>query len=189
VGDLLFVPRLVTSFNLTDTQTLVLGASAAFGPNDTGKSTDTQIYGGDLYWKWRPLNAQQGFPFVAFQAEGMFRSFEAGADPTALAGAGLPSENLEDWGFYAQLLYGFHLGWVAGLRGEFVSGDRGADDTADAVIRADRFRLSPNLTWFPSEFSKIRLQYNYDHGQLFDDEHSLWLQFEFLLGAHAAHKF
>src|ERR1017187_1341921 len=35
-GDLIFVPRLASSFELTDNQTLVVGASAAFGPNDTG---------------------------------------------------------------------------------------------------------------------------------------------------------
>ena len=46
------------------------------------------------------------------------------------------------------------------------------------------------LTWFPTEFSKLRLQYNFDRSDLFPhDEHSLWLQLEFLLGAHAAHKF
>jgi len=45
------------------------------------------------------------------------------------------------------------------------------------------------LTFYPSEFSKVRLQYNYDHGELFGDEHSVWMQIEFLLGAHGAHKF
>ena len=52
-----------------------------------------------------------------------------------------------------------------------------------------RWRLSPNLTWYPSEFSKVRLQYNYDDRRGFGDDHSVWLQFEVLLGAHAAHKF
>jgi hypothetical protein len=45
------------------------------------------------------------------------------------------------------------------------------------------------LTFYPSEFSKIRLQYNYDRGEFFGTEHSIWLQLEFLLGAHGAHKF
>jgi hypothetical protein len=184
-GELLYVPRVITSFNLTDEQTLVLGASAAFGPNDTGANTDTQIYGVDTYWKWRPANAQQGFPFVSWQTEAMFRRYEAGEDLTVP----LPAETLEDYGFYSQILYGFRLGWVAGLRGEFVTGDNRANDVNDPLARADRTRISPNLTFYPSEFSKIRLQYNYDHGQAFGDEHSVWMQLEFLLGAHAAHKF
>jgi len=57
----------------------VVGASGAFGANDTGSNEDTQIYGADLYWKWRPERAEQGFPFVAWQTEGMFRRLEAGA--------------------------------------------------------------------------------------------------------------
>ena len=61
--------------------------------------------------------------------------------------------------------------------------------TLDLKARAERWRLSPNLTWYPSEFSKIRLQYNYDDRLRLGTDHSVWLQFEFLLGAHAAHKF
>ena len=73
------------------------------------------------------------------------------------------------------------------MRGDWVSGDRGAFRPDEN--RADRFRWAPNLTFYPTEFSKIRLQHNYDHGQLLGDDNSVWLQLEFLLGAHAAHKF
>jgi hypothetical protein len=185
-GDLLFVPRWAGSFELTDTQTLLVGASGAFGPNDTGAERRTEIYGIDAYWKWKSPKAMKGFPFVAVQSEAMFRRFEAGADPTFTPP--LPRETLEDWGFYAQALWGFKPMWVLGLRGEFVSGNPGALDPADP-LRADRTRISPNLTWYPSEFSKIRLQYNLDEAQDFGEEHSVWFQLEFLLGAHAAHKF
>ena len=184
-GDLLFVPRLASSFDIGDTQTLILGGSAAFGPNDSGTDARTQIYGVDSYWKWKSPEANAGFPFVSWQNEAMLRRYDAGADPTA----SLPAETLKDWGFYSQVLWGYSLGWVAGLRGEFVSGNHGANDVNDALLRGDRFRLSPDLTWYLTEFSKLRLQYNYDHGQAFGDAHSVWLQLEFLLGAHAAHKF
>ncbi|PYJ05052.1 MAG: hypothetical protein DME25_09180 [Verrucomicrobia bacterium] len=183
-GDLLFVPRLASSFDLSDSQTLLVGASAAFGPNETGPDRHTQIYGVDLYWKWKPADAHAGFPFVSWQTEALYQRFEAGAD----LGASLPAETLEDWGFYSQALWGFKPRWVAGLRGEWVTGNHGAFDSQD-VFRGERTRVSPNLTFYPSEFSKLRLQYNYDHGALFGDEHSLWLQLEFLLGAHGAHKF
>jgi hypothetical protein len=183
-GDLVFVPRIASSFDLTDQQTLVAGASAAFGPNDTGTDKRTQIYGADIYWKWKPPRADAGFPFVSWQTEGLYEIFDAGAD----AGAGLPAETLRDWGFYSQLLWGFKPRWVAGLRGDYVNGNSGAFDSQDG-FRSERTRVSPNLTFYPSEFSKIRLQYNYDHGEHFGDQHSVWLQLEFLLGAHGAHKF
>ncbi|HEY2951340.1 MAG TPA: hypothetical protein VGK40_02090 [Verrucomicrobiae bacterium] len=185
-GDLLFVPRFATSFELTDHQTVVAGASAAFGPNDTGAKSRTEIYGVDLYWKWKPSNAHEGFPFVSWQSEALYRRFGAGADP--LAPTPLPGETLRDWGLYSQILWGFKPRWVAGLRGEYVNGNTGAFDAND-IFRGQRTRVSPGLTWYPSEFSKLRLQYNYDHGEVFSDEHSVWLQLEFQLGAHAAHKF
>src|SRR6185503_15108477 len=68
-NDMLVVPRLTTSFDVTSTQTVVLGASGAFGPNSGGVDTRTSIYGADLYWKWKSATAQQGFPFVSLQAE------------------------------------------------------------------------------------------------------------------------
>lgn len=186
-GDLLYVPRIASSFELNDSQTLLVGASGAFGPNDTGAHHRTEIYGVDLFWKWKPVNASEGYPFVSFQTEALYRRFEAGADPTASPGP-LPAETLGDWGFYAQLMWGFKPHWVTGLRGEFVTGNKGAFDSMD-VFRGDRTRISPVLTWYPSEFSKVRLQYNYDRGQFLGDQHSVWLQWEFQLGAHSAHKF
>jgi hypothetical protein len=180
-GDLLYAPRWVSSFDLTDSQTVVAGLSGAFAPNASGRHTYTQVYGGDVYWKWKPSWQSGGFPFVAFQTEALGRRYEAGASN------GLPREVLNDWGLYSQALYGFTQRWVAGIRGDWVSGDKGAFN--DDENRADRFRASPNLTFYPTEFSKVRLQYNYDHGQLLGDDSSVWVQVEFLLGEHAAHKF
>jgi hypothetical protein len=186
-GDFLIVPRVATSFDLTTTQTLLLGLSGAFGPNNSGPDAGTQVYGADLYWKWKSARAHQGFPFVSFQAEALTRRYDAGqrassVDPTLI----LPAATLRDRGAYAQLLWGIKPLLVAGLRGEFANGDAagfGSD------LGAARYRVSPNVTWYPSEFSKVRLQYNYDHRQGLGVDHSVWMQVEFLLGAHAAHKF
>lgn len=183
-ADLLYVPRVASSFDLSDTQTIVGGISAAFAPNDTGSGSRTEIYGADVYWKWKPATSDAGFPFVSVQAEGLFQRFGAAADPSLL----LPAENLQDWGFYSQVLWGFKRRWVAGLRGEYVNGNHGAFDPQD-VFRGERTRVSPDLTFYPTEFSKIRLQYNLDQGELFGTEHSVWVQVEFLLGAHGAHRF
>lgn len=185
--DLLIVPRISTSVDLTDTQTLLVGASAAFGPNNSGPASRTQIYGVDAYYKWKPATAEAGFPFVSFQGEALTRRYGAAerapADGSLLA---LPREALRDDGAYAQVLYGIRPRIVAGLRGEVA---KGVDAAYNAPLRADRYRISPNFTWYPTEFSKFRLQYNYDDRKGIGSDHSLWMQFEFLLGAHAAHKF
>lgn len=184
--DLLFVPRLATSFELSDTQTLLAGLSGAFGPNSTGLGRRTEIYGIDFFWKWKPAAAAQGFPFVSWQTEALERRFGAGADP--LAPVPLRAETIRDRGLYSQVVYGFAPRWNAGLRADYVTGNTAAFDASDP-FRGDRRRLSPELTFLPSEFSKVRLQYNYDHGESFGTAHSIWMQLEFGLGAHAAHKY
>ncbi|MDD5678879.1 MAG: hypothetical protein PHW60_12955 [Kiritimatiellae bacterium] len=184
LGDFLFVPRLASSFDLTDSQTLVLGASAALGPNDTGADTRSLIYGLDAFWKWKPLNAEAGWPFVTWQTEVLGRNFEAGED----SAAGLPAETLHDWGFYSQVQWGFIRRWVLGLRGEYVTGDKSASEDATAE-RPTEERISPNITWYPTEFSKLRFQYNHTWQENAQDGDAVWLQLEFMLGAHAAHKF
>lgn len=192
VSDLLLVPRYAASFDLNDTQTLLVGASAALGPNGTGEEGKTRIYGVDGFWKWKPANAFKGFPFVKVQGEVMYRDLFADATTDPAQG----SASFGDWGGYLQVNWGFKPGYVAGLRFDSVGGDTGSmgaladPENSDAAALAHRVRVSPVLTWFPTEYSKLRLQYNFDHGDAFaTDEHSLWLQLEFLLGAHSAHKF
>jgi hypothetical protein len=185
-SDLVFTPRIASSFELSDVQTLVVGGSGAFGANETGPHSRTEIYGVDLYWKWKPANAVGGFPFVSWQTEGIYRRF--GADADALAPTPLPAENLRDYGFYSQILWGFQPRWIAGIRGDYASGNSGLFDPNDP-FRGERYRVSPVITFYPSEFSKLRLQYNLDHGEFIGTQHGVWLQMEFLLGAHGAHKF
>src|SRR6185503_578268 len=45
LGDLLIAPRITSSVELTGTQTLLFGVSAAFGPNNSGPDARTRIYG------------------------------------------------------------------------------------------------------------------------------------------------
>jgi hypothetical protein len=105
--------------------------------------------------------------------------------------ATVPRERIVDYGLYGQILYGFHPRWVAGLRGDYVAPERARYEgiLGPDPARNRRWRLSPNLTYYPTEFSKTRLQYNYDWRDDVGPDHSLWLQLEFLLGSHGAHKF
>jgi hypothetical protein len=175
--DLLYMTRLKTAWTLTDTVEVVHGISGLFGPNASGEDTYTKILGVDFYGKWRPLSAQGGWPFVAVQAEAMWRRYETSEDRF---------ENLYDRGFYLQGLWGFTRRWVTGARFEYADGGN-----MENPLRDRRWRLSPSLTFYPSEFSKWRLQYNVDFAEHLDDKalHAVFLQFEFLIGAHGAHVF
>src|SRR5437763_13401277 len=189
LADLLWLPRWESSVDLSPTQVVLGGVSGAFGSNDTGAHTRTQIYGADLLYKWKSARAEGGFPFVKWQTEFMYRRFEAGrgVDDTFPV-----AETFHDWGRYSQVLWGFKKGWVVGIRGDYVYMQN--SDFTDDLDRQSRSRISANLTWYPTEFSKLRLQYNHDFLEenffLSDREvDSLFLQFEFILGAHGAHKF
>src|SRR5258705_7704495 len=71
--DFVWIPRFENSFNLSDTQTVLAGVSGAFGSNETGANSRTQIYGADLLYKWKSARAEGGFPFVKWQTEAMYR--------------------------------------------------------------------------------------------------------------------
>ncbi|HLC05257.1 MAG TPA: hypothetical protein VJK02_19665 [Anaerolineales bacterium] len=191
LGDLLYLARWVNSWNLSDTVTTKAGFSGLYGPNATGPDGDTWIYGADLKLTWRPTNNFRGWPFFLWQSEVMARDYTADSNPAF----DLPRETLHDWGLYTQALHGFYYGWAAGLRYEYVSGSGESVLTYDGrrndPFRDDRHRISPLLVWQPSEFSRIRLQYNYDRATHLEngDAHSLWLGVEFLYGAHPAHKY
>jgi hypothetical protein len=210
-NDLLKLLRWVNAVDLSDTWSTQLGLSGVHGPNATGPDGSTLVYGADWVVKWRPLQTDRGWPFVLFESEIMRREYRAddffgcpveeedGACPVAETGIG--REELRDWGFYAQLLWGFRRGWAGGLRFEHATGsgsDVAFDDAAGSFVRvsrdtdpfrADRTRVSPLLVFHPSEFSRLRLQYNYDVADDLDEEHqhSVWAGIEFLFGAHPAH--
>jgi len=96
-------------------------------------------------------------------------------------------------GLYTQLLWGFRPRWETGLRFEYAKGSDDALIPRDAdPLRDERYRVSPLLTWRPTEYSRLRLQYNYDDADFLegsDPAHSVWLGFDASFGAHPAHKY
>lgn len=187
--DFVWIPRFENSFNPSETQTVLFGVSGAFGSNETGANSRTQIYGADLLYKWKSTHAEGGFPFVKWQTEAMYRRFEAGRgiDQTFPV-----AETFHDWGMYSQVVWGFRKGWTAGIRGDYLH--MTDSEFTDDDDRQTRSRISANVTWYPTEFSKLRLQYNHDWLEENEflaarDVDSVFFQFEFILGAHGAHKF
>jgi hypothetical protein len=193
--DLVYLARVDNSWTLTDAVTAKFGLSGLYGPNASGPEGETFIYGTDLVVKWRPATNVRGWPFLLWESEIMQRDYQADAffddaDPDDVVD--LSAETLRDWGFYSQLLYGFVPGWAAGVRYEYATGNgESVGGREDDPFRNDRTRVSPLLVWQPSEFTRLRLQYNYDRADHLagNDAHSVWLGVEFMYGAHAAHTY
>ena len=100
---------------------------------------------------------------------------------------------LRDWGLYTQVLWGIRHPWALGIRYEYASGSGASlpDGRNQDSLRDDRHRLSPLVLWQPTEFTRFRLQYNYDRARFLEDDeaHSVWFAMEVLYGAHMAHTY
>lgn len=184
LGGVVYIPRWLSSLDVSQQTTINFGLSGAFGPNATGGENRTSIFGADIYVKHKRAVNEKGFPFWSWQTEYMKRNYEAGA----------AKDSLSDWGIYSQFLWGYAVYKVLGLRYETADGS-GEEPTGvlpriTDPLRDKRTRFSVTHTWYPTEFSKLRLQYNYDKaGHLAKPAHSFWVQGEFLIGKHSAHKF
>lgn len=190
LGDLTYLARLVNAWELSPTTTAKLGLSSLFGPNTTGEEGESWLYGADLKVAWRPPGFR-GWPFLKWQTEAMKRDYKVDKSNPAFV-PGETSDDLRDWGLYSELYYGFKPRWAVGVRGEYVTGSgQGPEPRDEDDRRDDRWRISPLLAWYPSEFSRFRLQYNYDNADFLedDDAHTVWLGAEVLFGKHPAHIF
>jgi hypothetical protein len=205
LGDLVYTVRWENGWSsgCEEEYNWLLGFSGSFGPNATGPDGRSEVYGADLTMKWKPAKNERGWPFVIWESEFIFRHYRADnfrrlgdlIDPTD--DIVLEGRTLQDWGFWSEVLYGCKPKYAVGLRYEFAGGSGSSLDEdfnlisrQDDPFRDDRHRLSPLIAFYPTEFSRFRLQYNYDHAQhLGSDAHSVWFGMEWLIGSHPAHKF
>jgi hypothetical protein len=175
LDDFLYTLALEQFFPFDEDWSLYFGLSTQLGPNSTGNDNRTEIYGTDLYLRWRPV-ASTTREALSLQIEGLLRARQ------------IPRDSLVDWGMYAQLVYEFALRWEVGARFEAVSGVEG--DPLDPEWTELRTRTAVQATFYPSHFSRVRLQGSWDHPTyLEEDVFSVFLNLEVLAGAHGAHEY
>ena len=159
-------------------------------PQFTG---DSQVVGLNAIYKWAP-NGNYREQSLKLQFEYFIRDEEG--DLLLLNSSPLESSTLDSKqdGWYAQAVWQFVRTWAIGLRLDVVDSDNTGSDVSvldEAGLVAgghEPRRASIMAQWQPSEFSRIRLQYNRDESyQLTDDQ--VFLQYTFSMGAHGAHKF
>src|SRR4051812_27941924 len=156
------------------------GFLLSFG-SPSGAGRESQLYGADVYLKWKPPNVAQGYESLAFQAEGILRHLGAGD--------GLDDE--WDGGAYAQIVAQFARRWFLGIRGDIVG------VPASSVLHRTE-RIGTSLTFQASEFSRIRAYVEAEHAggtaallpqALPDWAPAAFLQLEYSIGAHGAHPY
>ena len=174
--DLLYTLGLKQFFDLDDDRAwgLQWGLWAQFGPNPTGYGNRTELYGTDIYLRWRPPGDADRMA-VSLTVEGILRA------------AQIPSGTLLDGGAYAQLVWEM-ADWEAGARYDWTLGV--ADDWLDPGQTGNRHRVTVQGTWKPSHFSRVRLQAGWDAPAW--REAPIWsvaLGLEVLIGAHGTHAY
>jgi hypothetical protein len=148
---------------------------------------DSDLLIADLVWKWAPNGNSRQRNFT-FQAEYLWRQ-EDGA--YAVADGTLGPWEVDQRGWYAQAVYQPFPRWRFGARFDTLSGDDPGPDwwgTPLQPLGSDPSRYSLMVDWSNSEFSRLRIQYNYDSAAEQSDN-QVGLQYIFSIGAHGAHSF
>lgn len=170
--DLLYTVALKQFFGPDRDWGIFWGLSAQFGPNATGNGNRTEIYGTDLYIRYRPVDDPDRMS-LSFTLEALFRTRQ------------VPFGVVQDAGGYASLVWQIDPRWALGARYELVTG--ADDDPLDPDWDSLRQRAELQATYYPSHFSRVRLQLVTDHDGSF-----VWggvLAVELVAGAHGAHNY
>ncbi len=200
IGRLLYIFHIANFFELSESFGVNLGGSFATGSNGTAEGERSNLYGIDLYAKYRPLK-NNPYQELILQSEFMYLDAQT------------PEETLENWGLYAQAIYRFAKRWNTGIRFGIIDtntpvqeeaeegeeevnsifsslrGEGEEEEEGSLGLAGRTYRISPMLTFNPSEFSQIRLQYDYLNQDFAENQHAIFLQFQYAIGAHGAHPF
>lgn len=144
---------------------LELGTTAFYGTNDeVAEETDleTRLLAFDAALRWKPTG------------RGLYRDFRLAAE-WYLAEKDYGGVRLSGHGGYLQTSYRLDRRWVAGARADWLDGFGSGPK---------RFQLAPHLTWWQSEWVRVRLQYNYLDRIGGDADHTLLLQTVWSVGPH-----
>ena len=180
------------SLDFGSDHTLLFGGSVTGGKTKTDTvapetrfSGTSTLYDAELTYKWKPSNQKS----LVVQTEYLFR--HQTGDLQSLSTLAVDSLKRNQDGWYIQALY--QLGrWRIGARYDILSIFTDKYDLSGRKIDfgSRPYRLTGALEFNPTEFSRIRLQYNYDRSERNDKlNNEILLQIILAIGAHGAHPF
>lgn len=180
------------SFDFASDHTLLFGASVTKGRTATGTvgpetpfDGRSTLYDAELTYKWKPSKQKS----LMIQTEYLFRHQSGNIldaagdvlDPLMRSQDGWYIQAVRQWGRWRVAARCDALGV---FRDGYILSGEGID------FGKRPFRLSAALEFNPTEFSRLRLQYNYDRSSRSNKvNNELLIQAIFTIGAHAAHPF
>jgi len=163
------------------------GATRSVHEEDEGEhllAGRSEVFGIDLTLKY----LLDSYRYVSLQSEMMTRSFDGD-----ICCAGIGSFTRSQAGFYSELVFRFSKLWRAAARLDMLfKNDVKLEGTSEGLPE-DMKRYSFMVDYTPTEFSRIRLQYNYNKYLYYNGDlknfGELNLQLNIAVGAHGAHPF
>ena len=175
------------SVDTTDNSTLYFGPSVLFGKSKNSSiaagaefAGDSTLYGLEAVWKWKPTSRRG----LILQSEYLYLAQHGDLE------TGDSLRRHQD-GFYVQGIYQLNR-WRFAARYDRLElfADRFQQAGTALDLGQTPWRATGAIAFNPSEFTRVRLQYNHDEsnrdGRSNDEA---ILQFLFSIGAHGAHAF
>jgi hypothetical protein len=173
-------------FPVSDDLSILLGMNAQAGPaTSVNESARAEMFGADLLLRYAPPDAASRWS-LSLQTEAFARTrrFETREQPGDIT----QRHNDVDAGGYSQLVWRIDPQWETGARVDVVSGL--PDDALDPDWTSLRTRCAAQGTFYPSHFSRLRLEGSVDVPTYVDTPiYALMLQLEVVIGAHGAHAY
>lgn len=171
------------------------------GAENLTNDGEVEISGIDFIYKWAP-NGNAKESNLKIQGEYFIRDEQGRAEFSEEGDAAQAQYDGEHTGYYLQAVYQLMRHWSVGIRYDSLSADNEITQYNSAAIALDEFLEEANyaeveddpsrytlmLSYAPSHFSRIRLQYgSLDNGLEENDIFSL--QYIMSLGSHGAHRY
>ncbi len=202
-GDALGTPSVLLHYknyrDLSESTYLEWGLSGLFGWNDEWDiqagsdvttaydARGTQVFGVDLSYVWEPLDR-------ALYRNVEWRSELYVLNRDILAPDGSGADTLHAWGAYSYIQSKVARNLILGVRLDYFAPDsKSYAETEDlsllplAYTSNDpyRWQIGPYVTWWQSEWVRLRTEYNYGWGSGMEPaEHVVWGQATFAIGPH-----
>ena len=159
--DISYLGRFQSFLDLGPSTYLQLGATGVYGENDEA-DLKSKLLGVDVSFRWAPPGRAL-YQDLQLKGEWYFVDQEvAGADEDGHGG-------------YGQLNYRLNRRWIIGVRADYVD----AFGTEPNIVQ-----IAPSITWWQSEWVRLRLQYNHVRPEGGAGNHTILLQSVWAVGPH-----
>ncbi len=161
-GEISYLGHLQSFWDVSSSSYIQLGGTAVYGPSDSPGLESSRLFAVDLSYRWTPPGRSL-YRDLNLKGEWYYLEKDRGAMTEDAHGG------------YVQANYQLSRRWIVGARVDYLDGPGGG---------AEVYQVVPSLTWWQSEWARIRLQYNFLKPDGGEANHTVLLQTVWAVGPH-----